>query len=162
MPLSDVLAGRANLRKNTLDSPASPTTRGPPGAPPPPPPPMPGAPRPPGPPPMPGAPRPPGQKAPVNVAQRKLKTFQWDKVSPHSLGSTIWGQQGSEDQSIAAKLQQQGIFDLMEEDFRAKQTVKLATKREKTTLTTCLGTQQGQNIGEPLDPTAVYCFAKLS
>lgn len=138
MGLSDVLAGRAKLRKNTSESPASPTTRSPiggPGGPPPPPP------------PAPGVPRAPTLKTPVDAAQRKLKTFQWDKVSPHGLASTIWGQQGNEDDDIAAKLRRQGIFDLMEEDFRAKQTVKLASKREKTTLTTCLGTQQGQNIG---------------
>lgn len=83
-----------------------------------------------------------------DVAQRQLKTFQWDKVSPHGLASTIWARDGAaQDPQIADLLRQQGIFDAMEEDFRAKQTVKLAVERKKADLTSCLDVRQRQNIG---------------
>ncbi|CEQ39622.1 SPOSA6832_01157, partial [Sporobolomyces salmonicolor] len=134
MPLSDLLAGRAKLRKTTGDTSPAPRSPAGPGGPPPPPP-------------APGAPRFANlNKTPLDVAQRKLKTFQWDKVSPHGLASTVWARNGPDGQDIAAKLRQQGIFDLMEEDFRAKQTAKFVTKRQKETLTTCLLPDQAKNI----------------
>ena len=104
-------------------------------------------------------------RTPLDLAQRKLKTFQWDKVSPHGLAATIWarpnGAPKGDAAAVAERLREQGIFDAMEEDFRAKQTVKLAAKRDKTTLMSCLESRHAQNIGQSSFPAGIPCAPGL-
>lgn len=82
------------------------------------------------------------------MAGRKLKTFQWDKVSANATAATVWERAVAKDPDIEAKLRAQGIFDAMEDDFRAKQTVQIATKKDKQTLVSVLSVQQRQRIGK--------------
>jgi hypothetical protein len=53
-------------------------------------------------------------------------------------------------------LRQEGVFEKMEEDFRAKQTVKIERKSEKKEVTSYLGRQLGQNIGSSALPPASF------
>lgn len=68
-------------------------------------------------------------------------------MSPHGIASTIWARPDvRNDPEITELLRQRGIFDAMEEDFRAKQVARAAVKRDKSTLITYLDSRQGQNI----------------
>lgn len=77
-----------------------------------------------------------------------MKTFQWDKVSANATASTVWDGAVAVEPEIEAKLRAQGIFDEMADDFRAKQTVHMVTKKDKQVLASVLSVQQRQRIGE--------------
>lgn len=85
---------------------------------------------------------------PPPVAERQLKTLQWDKVTAVALGSTVWDREKGSD--LESKLRAQGIFDQMEEDFRAKQTVKMASRKQAQTLESVLSVKERQRIGQSL------------
>ncbi|KAF9577958.1 Dishevelled associated activator of morphogenesis 2 [Lunasporangiospora selenospora] len=101
------------------------------GPPPPPPPPGAGPPPPPppggrGPPPPPGGgPLPPPGKGLGNrktgvVAGVKLKTLQWEKLNYLSVGSTVWGAGGIDEDALQLALREHGVFGNMEQLFMAK------------------------------------------
>ncbi|KAF9582185.1 hypothetical protein BGW38_000535, partial [Lunasporangiospora selenospora] len=107
------------------------------GGPPPPPPPPPGGaggPPPPPPPPPPGGkggpPPPPGagpsammstnKKKDGMTAAIKLKALQWDKINYMSVGNTVWGSGGVDENALQKALGESGIFGSMEELFVAK------------------------------------------
>lgn len=92
---------------------------------------------------------------PPPVAQRMLKTLQWEKVTAVALGSTVWDSAPADGASdLETKLRAQGIFDQMEEDFKAKQTVKMTGKKHAQTLESVLSVKERQRIGG-LSPLAV-------
>lgn len=54
----------------------------------------------------------------------KMKQLQWDKVPQQQVGKTLWQAETPEkEQEWLAKMQVEGIWRQMEEDFRAKQLV---------------------------------------
>lgn len=142
--LSAIKAGRGSLRKpgersvsgsSTINSPP------PPG----PPPPM---------PPMPPSPLGMGirvggelRKTPLDVAQTKMLQLQWDKLTPAAVASTIWGSSNPDESAWSRKLRSQGIFDEMEDDFRARQLVKRVIKTPTTALSSVLDPKQRERIG---------------
>ncbi|CAE6358045.1 unnamed protein product [Rhizoctonia solani] len=122
--------------------------------PPPPPPPPPGAPPPPPPPPgaPPPPPPPPGKKGSVpktpglpfsgeNTPKRKdvdfmantrMKQLQWDKIQHQQVGKTLWNEESSDkEREWARKLFGDGVWQEMEEDFKAKQLVMNLMARQK-------------------------------
>lgn len=84
------------------------------------------------------------------MARSKMKQLQWDKLSPQHAAETIFGQHEltADEESVIKTLQQEGLFEEMEEDFKAKQPVKKvnAAKKDKIELKTHLSLQTRQGI----------------
>lgn len=85
------------------------------------------------------------------MARSKMKQFQWDKLSPQHAAETIFGQHEltADEEQVVKMLQQEGLFDEMEEDFKAKQPVKKSAstaKKDKIELKTHLSLQTRQGI----------------
>ncbi len=85
------------------------------------------------------------------MARSKMKQLQWDKLSPQHAAETIFGQHEltADEEQIVRQLQQEGLFDEMEEDFKAKQPVKKSAamaKKDKIELKTHLSLQTRQGI----------------
>ena len=78
-----------------------------------------------------------------------MKQFQWDKLNSNGIASTVFaGDHQEEESEWARKLRMEGMFDDMEQEFRAKQTVQISAKRVKKTLDTVLKPEQRQRIGQ--------------
>lgn len=84
------------------------------------------------------------------MARSKMKQLQWDKLSPQHAAETIFGQHEltADEESVVKLLQSEGLFEEMEEDFKAKQPVKKinAAKKDKIELKTHLSLQTRQGI----------------
>lgn len=57
------------------------------------------------------------------TASRQLKQLQWDKINQTQLSKTVWGKSTLDENEVARLLQTDGVFDEMEEDFKAKKLV---------------------------------------
>ena len=80
-----------------------------------------------------------------------MKQFQWDKLNSNGIASTVFaGDHQEEESEWARKLRLEGMFDDMEQEFRAKQTVQISAKRVKKTLDTVLKQEQRQRIGQSM------------
>lgn len=91
------------------------------------------------------------RKEVLAMARTKMKQLQWDKLSPQHAAETIFGQHQltADEEEIVKMLQQEGLFDEMEEDFKAKQPVKKSAntaKKDKIELKTHLSLQTRQGI----------------
>ena len=54
----------------------------------------------------------------------KMKQLQWDKLPQTQVGSTVWNAETAEKENeMLKKLQLDGVWMQMEEDFKAKQLV---------------------------------------
>jgi cytokinesis protein len=84
-----------------------------------------------------------------DVAKSRMKQLQWDKLTPQHAAETIWGQTSVSEQELASMLREQGMFDEMEEDFKARNVAKRpaqAAKKEKMEFKTHLTLQTRQGI----------------
>lgn len=53
-----------------------------------------------------------------------MKQLQWDKVPHQQVGKTLWNDESAEkEKEWVTKLQSDGVWQEMEEDFKAKQLV---------------------------------------
>ena len=53
-----------------------------------------------------------------------MKQLQWDKVPQQHVGKTLWNDESAEkEKEWVKKLQSDGVWQEMEEDFKAKQLV---------------------------------------
>ena len=91
------------------------------------------------------------RKEVLAMARSKMKQLQWDKLSPQHAAETIFGQHEltADEEQLVKMLQQEGLFDEMEEDFKAKQPVKKSAataKKDKIELKTHLSLQTRQGI----------------
>lgn len=98
-----------------------------------------------GPPPPPGAPLPfaaplpppslggaKGLRKDIQVsAKSAMKQLQWEKLNPGRVTNTIWANNEHDELEWVKRLQRDGIFDEMEEDFKARQLAKVAAARKK-------------------------------
>lgn len=128
--LSEVLAGRAGLKKGRSSGSTPTDTSGSPV---------------PAPPPGPSRFGPP-RKGALDVAQRRLKNLQWEMISVHAINDTIWGKAAADDSELSQLLRQKGIFDEMEESFTARQLARGPPKRQGAALASYLNPQQRQRI----------------
>lgn len=53
----------------------------------------------------------------------KMKQLQWDKLPHQQVGKTLWGEEAPKEHEMLMKLQIDGVWMEMEEDFKAKQLV---------------------------------------
>lgn len=85
-----------------------------------------------------------------DMAKTRMKQLQWDKLTAQHAAETIWGQSGVEDEELAKVLRSEGLFEEMEEDFKAKQAAKrqtsAAAKKDKFEFKTHLSFQTRQGI----------------
>ena len=66
------------------------------------------------------------------MANIQMKQVNWETVNPDRLDKTIWGTNNDVDElQWANKLKQTGIFEQMEEEFKARQIVKAVTTKKK-------------------------------
>lgn len=91
------------------------------------------------------------RKEVLAMARSKMKQLQWDKLSPQHAAETIFGQKAitADEETFVKQLQQEGLFEEMEEDFKAKQPVKKSAataKKDKIELKTHLSLQTRQGI----------------
>lgn len=91
------------------------------------------------------------RKEVLAMASSKMKQLQWDKLSPQHAAETIFGKHEltADEEALVKTLQQEGLFEEMEEDFKAKQPVKKSTstaKKDKIELKTHLSLQTRQGI----------------
>ncbi|CAO1613189.1 unnamed protein product [Sympodiomycopsis kandeliae] len=89
------------------------------------------------------------RKEVLEMAKTRMKQLQWDKLSPQHAAETVWGQNPIADEELTAVLRSEGLFEEMEEDFKAKQTPKRqaqAAKKDKVEFKTHLSFQTRQGI----------------
>lgn len=90
------------------------------------------------------------RKEVLEVAKTRMKQLQWDKLTPQHAAETVWGQQIVEEDKLTEMLREKGLFEEMEEDFKAKQINKRSTttaaKKDKTDFKTHLTLQTRQGI----------------
>lgn len=87
------------------------------------------------------------RKSPLDVAQAKMLQLQWEKISPATATATVWNAVQLDETEWSRKLRQNGIFDEMEDNFRAKQTVKRMAQGPKAHLVSVLDTDKKKRIG---------------
>lgn len=87
------------------------------------------------------------------MARTRMKQLQWDKLNPQHAAETVWGTANQSDEAkLTEMLRDQGMFEEMEEDFKAKQVARRATqqnglaKKEKVEFKTHLSLQTRQGI----------------
>ena len=89
------------------------------------------------------------RKEVLETAKGRMKQLQWDKLTPQHAAETVWGKNLAEEERLTLMLKEEGLFDEMEEDFKAKQAAKRATtsaKKDKVELKTHLTLQTRQGI----------------
>ncbi|CAO1620396.1 unnamed protein product [Parajaminaea phylloscopi] len=86
----------------------------------------------------------------ADMAKVRMKQLQWDKLSPQHAAETVWGKGEIREDQLALVLRSEGLFEEMEEDFKAKQAAKRQTtaagKKEKVEFKTHLSYQTRQGI----------------
>ncbi|ELU44993.1 RhoA GTPase effector DIA/Diaphanous [Rhizoctonia solani AG-1 IA] len=66
------------------------------------------------------------------MANTRMKQLQWDKIQHQQVGKTLWGEDYTEkEREWARKLFGDGVWQEMEEDFKAKQLVMNLMARQK-------------------------------
>lgn len=75
-----------------------------------------------------------------------MKQLQWDKLDAGTVANTVWALASEDASEFSKNLKLRGVFDQLEDDFRAKQTVTMTVKKEKKTLTSVLSNQDRQRI----------------
>jgi cytokinesis protein len=90
------------------------------------------------------------RKEVLEQAKGRMKQLQWDKLSAQHAAETVWGRNTADEVQITEMLRSGGLFEEMEEDFKAKQVAKRATaalaKKEKLEFKTHLSLQTRQGI----------------
>ncbi|KIJ37716.1 hypothetical protein M422DRAFT_177632 [Sphaerobolus stellatus SS14] len=78
----------------------------------------------------------------------KMKQLQWDKLPMQSVGKTLWGDGSAEqEKEWVKKLQVDGVWKEMEEDFKAKQLViNLMAKQKQAELKSVLDPQTKKRV----------------
>lgn len=54
-------------------------------------------------------------------ASQKLKQLQWEKISKDSIQNTVWAHSFIDETKLTEMLKEDGVFNEIEKDFRAKQ-----------------------------------------
>jgi cytokinesis protein len=83
------------------------------------------------------------------MAKTRMKQLQWDKIAAQNVGDTVWSKPLIDEQELTQVLKNEGFFEEMEEDFKAKQVTRRTTasaKRDKLELKTHLSLQTRQGI----------------
>ena len=92
-----------------------------------------------------------GPRKDAFLAKSLMKQVVWEKINPIKVDSTIWGADTFSEQQLVAKLQKEGIFEQMEEDFQAKKSAVPVTKKRKQELVTVLDAKVRERIGRSLN-----------
>ncbi|KAJ3518417.1 hypothetical protein NMY22_g13692 [Coprinellus aureogranulatus] len=79
----------------------------------------------------------------------KMKQLQWDKLPQTVVGKTLWKEdKPQKEQEILTKLQKDGVWMEMEEDFKAKQLViNLLARQKRAELKSVLDPQTKKRVG---------------
>lgn len=79
-----------------------------------------------------------------------MKQLQWDKLPQTVVGKTLWkDDKPQKEQEILTKLQKDGVWMEMEEDFKAKQLViNLLARQKRAELKSVLDPQTKKRVGE--------------
>jgi cytokinesis protein len=80
----------------------------------------------------------------------KMKQLQWDKLPQQQVSRTIWKDDEPErERGMLEKLKLDGIWNEMEEDFKAKQLViNLMARQKRAELKSVLDPQTKKRVGE--------------
>lgn len=65
------------------------------------------------------------------MANIQMKQVNWETINPDKLDKTIWGDNDVDELEWARTLKEKGIFDQMEEEFKARQIAKAVTTKRK-------------------------------
>ncbi|KAJ3504871.1 hypothetical protein NLJ89_g7714 [Agrocybe chaxingu] len=78
----------------------------------------------------------------------KMKQLQWDKLAQQQVGNTVWKEDAPEkEQAMLKKLQLDGVWLQMEEDFKAKQLViNLMAKQKRAELRSILDPETKKRV----------------
>lgn len=88
------------------------------------------------------------RKGVLDMAKNRMKQLQWDKLSAEHASSTVWGTNEAHELRLRDVFLSQGVFEEMEEEFKAKEASKkavTAVKKDQKELQTHLNyaTRQG-------------------
>jgi cytokinesis protein len=80
----------------------------------------------------------------------KMKQLQWDKLPQQQVGKTLWSkEEPAKEHEMLTKLQIDGVWLQMEEDFKAKQLViNLMAKQKRAELRSVLDPTTKKNVGQ--------------
>jgi cytokinesis protein len=84
-----------------------------------------------------------------DMAKARTKQLQWEKLSAQHASETIWGKNGADEELLRSVFREQGVFDEVEEDFRAKEVsrrVSSAARKDRKELQTYLNLTTRQGI----------------
>jgi cytokinesis protein len=83
------------------------------------------------------------------IAGTKMKQLQWDKLPQQAVGRTLWNSEDADkEKDWMQKLQLDGVWREMEEDFRAKVFVtRLLDKKKADELKSVLAPERKKNLG---------------
>ncbi len=62
-----------------------------------------------------------GRKAVEQMASKRMKQLQWEKLNKTRTDKTIWEQPGTPETEMVAELQKRNIFSEMEDEFKARE-----------------------------------------
>lgn len=79
-------------------------------------------------------------------ASQKLKQLQWEKIAKDSIQNTVWAHNFIDEAKLTEMLKQDGVFNEIEKDFKAKQVKALGGMKKKEALKSVLDPRVRQRI----------------
>jgi len=81
------------------------------------------------------------------TARIQMKQVVWEKINPLQMEKTIWGSKDIDEEQFIKRMQAEGIFEQMEEDFQAKKAAQKAAAKKKDDLVSVLNAKTRERIG---------------
>jgi len=78
-----------------------------------------------------------------------MKQLQWDKLPHQQVGKTLWSEDSAKESEMLMKLNLDGVWSVMEEDFKAKQLViNIMARQKRAELKSVLDDHTKKRVGE--------------
>jgi len=77
-----------------------------------------------------------------------MKQVVWEKINPLQMEKTVWGSKDIDEDQFIKRMQAEGIFEQMEEDFQAKKAAQKAAAKKKDDLVSVLNAKTRERIGK--------------
>lgn len=81
------------------------------------------------------------------TARIQMKQVVWEKINPLQMEKTVWGSKDIDEEQFIKRMQSEGIFEQMEEDFQAKKAAQKAAAKKKDDLVSVLNAKTRERIG---------------
>jgi cytokinesis protein len=82
------------------------------------------------------------------TARIQMKQVVWEKINPLQMEKTVWGSKDIDEDQFIKRMQAEGIFEQMEEDFQAKKAAQKAAAKKKDDLVSVLNAKTRERIGK--------------